>query len=73
MVAERWYGVRVFNDVVAADTPVPTDEDLDALIRVEEIAGRTDPYRWFGSQLHVVAARTGALETAGGSEHGAFG
>lgn len=52
-----WYGVRVFNDAVASDTAVPDDEDLSALLDAEDRAGRQDPYRWLGSQLHVVAQR----------------
>lgn len=53
-----WYGVRVFNDAVAGDAVVPEDENISDLLDVEERAGRTDPYRWFGSQLHVVAAES---------------
>lgn len=51
----RWYGVRVFNDAVPGDMPVPDDEDWDALVAAEDRAGRQDPYRWTGSQLHVIA------------------
>lgn len=51
----RWYGVRVFNDAVPGDMPVPDEEDWDALVAAEERAGRQDPYRWTGSQLHVIA------------------
>ena len=49
-----WYGVRVFNDAVPSDMDVPADEDLDALLDAEDRAGRTDPYRWMASQLHVI-------------------
>jgi S-adenosylmethionine-dependent methyltransferase len=51
----NWYGVRVFNDPVAADTPVPTDEDMRSLLEVEDRAGRLDPYRWMASMIHLVA------------------
>lgn len=51
----RWYGVRVFNDAVPGDMPVPDDEDWAALVAAEDCAGRQDPYRWMASQLHVIA------------------
>jgi hypothetical protein len=53
----EWYGVRVFNDAVASDVAVPDDEDLAALLDAEDAAGRRDPYRWLGSQMHVIARR----------------
>jgi SAM-dependent methyltransferase len=53
----EWYGVRVFNDAVASDVAVPDDEDLAALLDAEDEAGRRDPYRWLGSQMHVIARR----------------
>jgi S-adenosylmethionine-dependent methyltransferase len=52
----EWYGVRVFNDGIAPETAPPTGEGLDLLLDAEDLAGRRDPYRWLGSQLHVVAA-----------------
>jgi hypothetical protein len=55
----EWFGVRVFNDAVAADMEVPADEDLALLLDAEDRAGRQDPYRWLASQLHVIAARKG--------------
>jgi S-adenosylmethionine-dependent methyltransferase len=51
----EWFGVRVFNDGVAAETTIPRDEDLALLFEAEDRAGRRDPYRWLGSQLHVIA------------------
>ncbi len=54
---EAWYGVRVFNDAVPSSTPPPVGEELADLLDAEEEAGRSDPYRWFGSQLHVIARR----------------
>lgn len=51
-----WYGVRIFNDAIPADTVVPDDGELALLLDAEDLAGRHDPYRWMGSQLHVVAA-----------------
>ena len=54
-----WYGVRVFNDAVAAATEIPNDENLAAMLDAEDQAGRRDPYRWMASQFHVIArART---------------
>jgi S-adenosylmethionine-dependent methyltransferase len=50
-----WYGVRVFNDAIPADTAVPDGDELADLLDLEEEAGRTDPYRLMGSQLHVIA------------------
>lgn len=57
-----WYGVRVFNDAVGPDVDVPGDEDIAKLLQAEDLAGRRDPYRWFGSQIHVVARRCDALD-----------
>ena len=50
-----WYGVRVFTDAAVVDTPPPDPETLALLFDAEELAGATDPYRWVGSQLHVIA------------------
>lgn len=52
-----WYGVRVFNDAVEPDAAVPLAEDMAQMLDAEDRAGRQDPYRWFGSQIHVVAKR----------------
>lgn len=52
-----WYGVRVFNDAVAPDAAVPLAEDIAQMLDAEDRAGRQDPYRWFGSQFHVIAKR----------------
>jgi S-adenosylmethionine-dependent methyltransferase len=52
----EWYGVRVFNDIIASDAPVPAAGTLDAILRCEERAGRTDPYRRVAALLHVIAA-----------------
>jgi SAM-dependent methyltransferase len=53
----QWYGVRVFTDMVASDAPVPDEATLDAILRSEERAGRTDPYRHVAALLHVIAVR----------------
>lgn len=53
---EQWYGVRVLTEVVGGDVP-PDPKTLDACLRAEVEAGRRDPYRRLGSQLHVVARR----------------
>ncbi|TLS39925.1 methyltransferase domain-containing protein [Streptomyces montanus] len=50
-----WYGVRVFTDTAADDAAVP--EDLEALLAVEERAGRTDPYRGVAALLHLCGVR----------------
>jgi SAM-dependent methyltransferase len=54
-----WYGVRVFNDAIPADMGLPDRGELSLLLDAEERAGRTDPYRWMASQIHVIAERSG--------------
>jgi len=53
----QWYGVRVFTDTVASDAPLPGAERLDAILRSEERAGRTDPYRHVAALLHLIGVR----------------
>lgn len=53
----QWYGVRVFTDTVASDAPPPNKATLDAILRFEERAGRTDPYRHVAALLHLIAVR----------------
>ena len=53
---EAWYGVRVFTDPAPSDAP-PPDDGLATLLEAEFEAGRRDPYRRLGSQLHVIARR----------------
>jgi SAM-dependent methyltransferase len=50
-----WYGVRVFTDTADDDAEIPSD--LDALLAVEERAGRTDPYRQVAALLHLCGVR----------------
>ena len=50
-----WYGVRVFTDTAADDAAVP--DDVDALLAVEERAGKTDPYRGVAALLHLCGVR----------------
>ncbi|MGW1286159.1 class I SAM-dependent methyltransferase [Streptomyces sp. NPDC002586] len=50
-----WYGVRVFTDTAADDTPIP--DDLETLLAAEERAGRTDPYRGVAALLHLCGVR----------------
>ena len=57
MPVTKWYGVRVFTDTAASDTPLPDDATLDAILRSEERAGRTDPYRHVAALLHLIAVR----------------
>jgi S-adenosylmethionine-dependent methyltransferase len=57
MHVARWYGVRVFTDAAASDAPLPDDATLDAILRFEERAGRTDPYRRVAALLHLIIVR----------------
>ena len=57
MPVSRWYGVRVFTDTAASDEPLPDDAVLDAILRSEERAGETDPYRHVAALLHLIAQR----------------
>ena len=56
MDVEQWYGVRVLTDGKDADA-APEPDVLEQCLAAEVEAGRRDPYRWFGSQLHIVARR----------------
>jgi S-adenosylmethionine-dependent methyltransferase len=53
----EWYGVRVLTDVLASDAPLPDEPTLEAMVRCEERAGRTDPYRQVAALLHIIAGR----------------
>jgi S-adenosylmethionine-dependent methyltransferase len=57
MPVVRWYGVRVFTDTAASDAPLPDDATLEAIVRSEERAGATDPYRRVAALLHLIAQR----------------
>ncbi|MEU0314208.1 methyltransferase domain-containing protein [Nocardioides sp. NPDC006273] len=51
---EAWYGVRVFTDGrEAAEAPDP--DTLQECLAAEVEAGRRDPYRRVGSQIHIIA------------------
>ncbi|QOV38855.1 methyltransferase domain-containing protein [Streptomyces ferrugineus] len=50
-----WYGVRVFSDTAADDAEIPAD--VEALLAVEERAGKTDPYRSVAALLHLCGVR----------------
>ncbi|MER5215907.1 methyltransferase domain-containing protein [Streptomyces sp. NPDC002838] len=52
---QSWYGVRVFTDTAADDSEIPAD--VEALLAVEERAGRTDPYRGVAALLHLCGVR----------------
>jgi S-adenosylmethionine-dependent methyltransferase len=54
----QWYGVRVFTDTAPSDAQLPEPATLDAILRHEERAGRTDPYRHVAALLHLIAIRT---------------
>jgi S-adenosylmethionine-dependent methyltransferase len=63
----QWYGVRVFTDTAASDAPLPDDATLNTIVRLEERAGRTDPYRHVAALLHLIAVRDNELWKAGTS------
>ncbi|MBY8886263.1 methyltransferase domain-containing protein [Streptomyces sp. PTM05] len=53
-----WYGVRVFTDTAADDTPVPDEAGaLERLLSAEDRAGRTDPYRAVAALTHLFGVR----------------
>jgi S-adenosylmethionine-dependent methyltransferase len=52
-----WYGVRVLTDATTVDAPPPEPDSLALLLDAEEQAGALEPYKWIGSQLHVIAER----------------
>ena len=57
LMVRGWYGVRVFTDTAADDEPVPDPATLKTILRAEERAGRTDPYRAVAALLHLIAVR----------------
>jgi S-adenosylmethionine-dependent methyltransferase len=57
LAVRAWYGVRVFTDLADDDAPVPDVEELELILRCEERAGRSDPYRAVAALLHIVAQR----------------
>jgi SAM-dependent methyltransferase len=59
MPVTQWYGVRVFTDTATSDAPLPDDATLGAIVRFEQQAGRTDPYRHVAALLHLIAVRRG--------------
>jgi S-adenosylmethionine-dependent methyltransferase len=57
LAVQAWYGVRIFTDQAYDDAPLPDDSQLALILRCEERAGRTDPYRAVAALLHVIAQR----------------
>jgi S-adenosylmethionine-dependent methyltransferase len=57
ILVRQWYGVRVFTDTAASDAPPPDAATLNAILRFEERAGRTDPYRHVAALLHLIGMR----------------
>lgn len=53
---EQWYGVRVLTDGWPVDVS-PDPAVLEECLAAEVEAGRRDPYRWFGSQFHIIARK----------------
>lgn len=49
---KEWYGLRVFTDRSADVQP---DDDLTELLKVEERAGCSDPYRAVAAFIHTIA------------------
>lgn len=58
LAIDEWYGIRVFNDAISGTINPPRGGRLDPILKAEELASRTDPYRWLGSQFHVIASRS---------------
>ncbi|MFJ8532669.1 class I SAM-dependent methyltransferase [Streptomyces sp. NPDC093591] len=52
---QTWYGVRVFTDTAVDGAEIPAD--VEALLAVEERAGKTDPYRSVAALLHLCGVR----------------
>lgn len=52
-----WYGVRVFTDTASDEAEIPGEAEVEALLAVEERAGRTDPYRQVAALLHLCGVR----------------
>jgi S-adenosylmethionine-dependent methyltransferase len=63
MSVRQWYGVRVFTDTAPFDAPLPDEPTLEAIMRFEEQAGQTDPYRHVAALLHLIVVR--GSETSG--------
>ena len=59
LAVRQWYGIRVFTDTAPSDAPLPDPATLEAVLRHEERAGRTDPYRHVAALLHLIAIREG--------------
>jgi SAM-dependent methyltransferase len=57
LAVTEWYGVRVFTDIVPSDAPLPDEATLTELLRCEDRASRTDPYRQVAALLHLIAVR----------------
>lgn len=56
LTVESWYGVRVLTDGRPNDE-MPDPDTLSDCLAAELEAGGRDPYRHFGSQVHVIARR----------------
>jgi hypothetical protein len=56
----RWYGVRVFTDHLSDRPP---DANLPDVLRVEEEAGRSDPYRSVARLIHLIRTKPSLLTT----------
>ena len=67
---ENWFGVRIFNDAMPSTAAVPGDDELAALLEVEDRAGRQDPYRWMAAQFHVIASHADGTTGQSGKRRG---
>ena len=57
MHVEAWYGIGLLTDL-GPDLGAPADDDeLDAVLAAEELAGRTDPYRRVAPLMHLIGRR----------------
>ncbi|WP_202918862.1 hypothetical protein [Saccharothrix deserti] len=48
----------MFTDHLPEDAPLPDEQTLAALLKCEERAGTTDPYRQVAALTHVIAERS---------------
>lgn len=52
-----WYGVRIFSDPLTPEQAAPPEPELKLLLDAEYQASRRDPYRYLGSQIHLISER----------------
>ena len=57
MHVEAWYGIGLLTDLGPALVAPADDDELDAVLAAEELAGRTDPYRRVAPLMHLIGRR----------------